>query len=67
MAVEGIAYCLIPRIQIQQELDSGLLVNLTPDIFLTRRMYWHHWALESGVLSDLSEQLTQYAGRVLPQ
>ncbi|MCQ1057546.1 LysR family transcriptional regulator ArgP [Photobacterium sp. ZSDE20] len=67
MAVEGIAYCLIPRIQIQQELDAGTLVNLTPDTFLTRRMYWHHWALESGVLSDLSEQMTHYAGKVLPQ
>ncbi|RWX53288.1 LysR family transcriptional regulator ArgP [Photobacterium chitinilyticum] len=67
MAVEGIAYCLIPRVQIQSELDSGLLVNVTPEIFLTRRMYWHHWVLESGVLAELSQKLTTYARNVLPQ
>lgn len=67
IAVEGIAYCLIPRVQIQQELACGQLVNVTPDIFLTRRIYWHHWALESGVLAELSELLTRYARRVLPQ
>ncbi|MGF1701569.1 LysR family transcriptional regulator ArgP [Photobacterium makurazakiensis] len=67
LALEGIAFSLIPRVQILQELEQGLLVNVTPDIFLTRRMYWHHWALESGVLTELSQQLTHHAHQVLPQ
>lgn len=67
VAVEGIAYCLIPRVQIQEELASGQLVNLIPEVFLTRRMYWHHWALESGVLSELSQLLISHAQDVLPQ
>ena len=67
IAMEGIAYCLIPRVQIQQELASGKLINVTPEIFLTRRMYWHHWALESGVLTELSQQLIRHARTVLPQ
>ncbi|KMV28846.1 LysR family transcriptional regulator ArgP [Photobacterium swingsii] len=67
MATEGLAYCLIPRIQIMDELAAGELVNLTPDITLIRRLYWHHWALESGVLTELSERLVQHAQQVLPQ
>ena len=67
IAMEGIAYCLIPRVQIQDELASGELINVTPEIFLTRRMYWHHWALESGVLTVLSEMLVSHAQKVLPQ
>ncbi|OAN12558.1 transcriptional regulator ArgP [Photobacterium jeanii] len=67
MATEGVAYCLIPRVQIIDELASGELVNLTPDITLIRRMYWHHWALESGVLAELSSQLVNHAQQVLPQ
>lgn len=67
LALEGIAFCLIPRVQIEQELAQGVLVNLTPEIMLSRRMYWHHWALESGVLAELTRQLTEYARRILPQ
>ena len=67
IAMEGIAYCLIPRVQIQNELASGQLINMTPALFLTRRMYWHHWALESGVLAELSQQLLSHARAVLPQ
>ncbi len=67
VAVEGVAYCLIPRVQIQNELDSGLLINLIPEVFLTSRMYWHHWALESGVLSELSQLLIRHARKVSPQ
>ncbi|PSW18591.1 transcriptional regulator ArgP [Photobacterium sanctipauli] len=67
LALEGIAFSLIPKVQILDELENGRLVNVTPDIFLTRRMYWHHWALESGVLTELSLQLTQHARTVLPQ
>jgi LysR family transcriptional regulator, chromosome initiation inhibitor len=67
IATEGIAYCLIPEVQIQRELDRGDLVNVTPEFSLVRNLYWHHWALESGVLTELSERLIQYARQVLPQ
>lgn len=67
LAVSGVAYCLIPRIQIQKELDLGLLVELTPEFVLSHRMYWHHWQLENGVLKDISQAVISYAHAHLPQ
>ncbi|QUJ67012.1 LysR family transcriptional regulator ArgP [Photobacterium sp. GJ3] len=67
LALEGVAYCLIPKVQIEEELLSGALVNLTPGIMLTRRIYWHHWALESGVFSEVTAQLLDHARNKLPQ
>ncbi|NAW67526.1 LysR family transcriptional regulator ArgP [Photobacterium halotolerans] len=67
LALQGVAYCLIPKIQIESELASGELVNLTPGIMLTRRIYWHHWALESGVFSEVTAQLLDHARHRLPQ
>ncbi|KDM92651.1 LysR family transcriptional regulator ArgP [Photobacterium galatheae] len=67
LALHGVAYCLIPKVQIEEELASGALVNLTPGIMLTRRIYWHHWALESGVFSEVTAQLLDHARHKLPQ
>ncbi|MDO6708044.1 LysR family transcriptional regulator ArgP [Photobacterium sp. 1_MG-2023] len=67
LALQGVAYCLIPKVQIEEDLSSGALVNLTPGIMLTRRIYWHHWALESGVFSEVTAQLLDHARNKLPQ
>ncbi|MGF1775279.1 LysR family transcriptional regulator ArgP [Vibrio nomapromontoriensis] len=67
LAVAGVAYCLIPRLQIEDELACGALVELTPNIELSHRIYWHHWQLESGVLGELSDAITHYAHAYLPQ
>lgn len=46
LAKAGVAYCLIPRLQITSELLSGELVDLTPGLTVTNKMYWHRWPLE---------------------
>ncbi|WP_353497163.1 LysR family transcriptional regulator ArgP [Vibrio chaetopteri] len=67
LAVSGVAYCLIPKLQIQDELESGALIELTPNILLSHQIYWHHWQLESGVLSEVSDAIIGHARQFLPQ
>ncbi|MFC5076496.1 Chromosome initiation inhibitor [Vibrio thalassae] len=67
LAVAGVAYCLIPKLQIQDELASGELIELTPNILLSHQIYWHHWQLESGVLGEVSDAIIRHARQYLPQ
>ena len=67
LALSGVAYCLIPRLQIIEELNSGLLIDITPGFLLSYPIYWHHWQLESGILKEVSEEILQYARTNLPQ
>ncbi|WP_342774588.1 LysR family transcriptional regulator ArgP [Litorilituus sediminis] len=64
LAKAGAAYCLLPSLQIIDELNSGELVNLCPDKILTRRLYWHSWVLVKGVNKALSQQVIR-AGQAL--
>lgn len=59
MAKLGLAHCLVPELQVREELKQGLLVNLLPDISLSVPLYWHHWQLLTGVHKALSEQIIQ--------
>ncbi|WP_438472072.1 LysR family transcriptional regulator ArgP [Vibrio alginolyticus] len=67
VALAGVAYCLIPRLQITDELDSGVLVDVTPGFLMSHRIYWHHWQLETGVLQEISHAIVGYAQQHLPQ
>ncbi|WP_413285212.1 LysR family transcriptional regulator ArgP [Vibrio sp. MA40-2] len=67
MTTLGVAYSLIPKLQIEQELKQGLLVNISPEFSIANKLYWHHWNLESGVLKNLSEAIIQHAKHTLPQ
>jgi len=67
LALAGVAYCLIPRQQIEIELEQGLLIEIRPGFLLSHRMYWHHWQLESGVLKEISQSVIDYARHHLPQ
>lgn len=67
LARSGVAYCLIPRLQIIDELESGDLIDITPGFLLSYRIYWHHWQLESGILKELSQAIIMYAQEKLPQ
>ena len=63
-AKQGLAYCLIPKLQIQAELDAGELINLMPEKPITRTLYWHHWVLLKGVFKEFSTAIivrAQYA------
>ena len=67
LALSGVAYCLIPRLQIIEELESGVLIDITPGFLLSYRIYWHHWQLESGVLKEISQAILSYTHNHLPQ
>ncbi len=67
VALAGVAYCLIPRLQITDELDRGVLVGVTPGFLMSHRIYWHHWQLETGVLQEISHAIVGYAQEHLPQ
>lgn len=67
LAKAGLAYCLIPRLQIEDELAKGELVEVTPGQTVTNVIYWHHWLLETGILAQLSTGIVDYARAHLPQ
>ncbi|GAA3719119.1 LysR family transcriptional regulator ArgP [Oceanisphaera sediminis] len=66
IARSGAAYCLIPRLMIEEDLMSGRLIELYPQGRLTESLYWHRWLLERGIHKDLSHRLIDYARQALP-
>ena len=64
-AKHGIAYCLIPKLQIQAELASGELINLLPEHTIVRALYWHHWVLLKGVFKAFSNAIILRAQHAL--
>lgn len=67
LASLGVAYSLIPKIQILKELEERSLINIAPNHMIANELYWHHWHSESGVLKQLSNAIMQYASNRLPQ
>ncbi|WP_434358553.1 LysR family transcriptional regulator ArgP [Parasalinivibrio latis] len=57
----GVANSLVPVIMIERELASGELVDVMPGKTVHYKLYWHHWATESGILSKISESCINYA------
>ncbi|GAL27906.1 hypothetical protein JCM19239_7967 [Vibrio variabilis] len=35
--------------------------RIDPNILLSHQIYWHHWQLESGVLSEVSDAIIGHA------
>lgn len=66
-AVAGFGYCMIPKIQIAEELEQGLLMDITLGMYIDQKLYWHHWQLETGSLKKCSQALVEYARKNLPQ
>ncbi|WMC10278.1 LysR family transcriptional regulator ArgP [Oceanimonas pelagia] len=66
IARSGAAYCLIPRLMIEEDLQQGRLVELYPEGPLFEPLYWHRWLLERGIHQALSRRLVDYARTVLP-
>ncbi|MDO6486990.1 LysR family transcriptional regulator ArgP [Colwellia sp. 6_MG-2023] len=65
LAKQGVAYCLVPYLQIKNELETGELVNLCPGKELNRTLYWHSWVLVKGVNKKISQQIIQTAKTLL--
>lgn len=66
-ALHDFGFALIPKVQIREELQQGLLVDMLPEYFVDQKLYWHHWQLESGLLKTISESIVSYARHALPQ
>lgn len=64
-AKQGLAYCLIPKLQIQAELASAELINLMPENPIIRTLYWHHWVLLKGVFKQFSTAIIARAQHAL--
>jgi len=65
MAEQGLAYCLIPELQIRQQLAQGRLLDLSPSHHLIERLYWHRWVLERGLPKQIPQRLISEGRRAL--
>jgi LysR family transcriptional regulator (chromosome initiation inhibitor) len=65
LAKQGVAYCLVPELQIKDELAKGELVNLCADKQLVETLYWHSWVLVKGVNKKISEEIVNYGQKLL--
>jgi LysR family transcriptional regulator (chromosome initiation inhibitor) len=64
LAKQGVAYCLLPELQIKAELASGELIKLCPEKQLIQTLYWHSWVLVKGINKAISQEITR-VGRML--
>ena len=56
---------VVPQLLVKDQIDSGELVNLTPDFSLPVSLYWHCWNLDSDVIDRLTQALAQGASQAL--
>ncbi|MGC9458525.1 LysR family transcriptional regulator ArgP [Vibrio genomosp. F10] len=66
MAELDIGYGMIPDLMIEDKLKSGHLVDLLPNHGFARDLYWHRWALEQGILAEVTDAVLNKAS-FLPQ
>jgi LysR family transcriptional regulator (chromosome initiation inhibitor) len=64
LAKQGVAYCLLPELQIKAELASGELIKVCPQKQLIQTLYWHSWILVKGINKEISQEITR-AGKLL--
>jgi LysR family transcriptional regulator (chromosome initiation inhibitor) len=65
LAKQGAAYCLVSEMQIEQEISSGILINLLPATQIVQQLYWHRWVLVKGIYKQLSDTIIEAAQTVL--
>ncbi|HEY7865595.1 MAG TPA: LysR family transcriptional regulator ArgP [Psychromonas sp.] len=65
LAKRGLAYCLIPQLQIEKELAKGELINLCPELRVSENLYWHSWVLVKGLNKQISQEIVAYGRQVL--
>lgn len=64
-ALAGWGAAVLPRLRVQNQLESGALVNVAPAHSLPVDLYWHCWNLDSPVIDRLTAALSAAARRVL--
>ncbi|MBK6595272.1 MAG: LysR family transcriptional regulator ArgP [Burkholderiales bacterium] len=61
----GWGACVVPQIQVENLLNNGELVNLSPATTLPVNLYWHCWNLDSVVIDRLTAALSNAARTAL--
>ncbi len=61
----GLAWGMVPEIQLPARQDKYELVNLTPGKSVSVPLYWHSWNLKSSLIQALSKAIVGYATRTL--
>lgn len=66
MAELDIGYGMVPDLMFGDKLETGELVDLLPKHGFARDLYWHRWALEQGILAEVTQSVIKET-RFLPQ
>ncbi|MGI0116183.1 LysR family transcriptional regulator ArgP [Zooshikella sp. RANM57] len=61
----SIAYALIPHMQVNTAIAAGKLINLTPQHYEIRSLYWHTWHSPSQAILLLTKSLKRQAHHFL--
>ncbi|MGF1695636.1 LysR family transcriptional regulator ArgP [Vibrio lamellibrachiae] len=61
-----IGYGMVPDLMIEDRLETGSLVDLLPGHGFARDLYWHRWALEQGILAEVTQAVLSMT-RTFPQ
>lgn len=67
LAKQGSTCCMIPHLQIINELNSGELVDLTPGLCQRRMLYWHRFSPESRTMRKVTDALVKTGRQILKQ
>ncbi len=61
MALQSSASCMIPRQQIREELKSGKLINLVPELVQHKNLYWHRYSPEPNTIKSMTNSIIEYS------
>ena len=61
----GLAYGMLPDQQSAPLLQTGQILNLSPECHVSAKLHWHCWNLKSDLLEKLTRQLILKAKQLL--
>lgn len=65
VAAAGLGYGFIPEMQVASQLADRRLIDLAPDKYEDVTLFWHHWEVQSPVMTRLCAAIVEGAGKVL--
>lgn len=60
-----LGYGMVPIMQMQNEIETGQLIEIIPQAQTELQLYWHHWKQQSSKLEVLTQLLVQQAHSIL--
>ncbi|EPJ52577.1 MAG: hypothetical protein OFPI_13430 [Osedax symbiont Rs2] len=57
----GMGFGMAPKLQMQQLLDNGELVLITPENSIAVPLYWQQWGISTDLSRSLAEQIQHFA------